>query len=435
MRVTGPSKRELPTPMLSNAVISGAKPREKAFKLADGGGLYLLVTPAGSRWWRLRFRVRGTEKMLSLGTFPDVSLKLARERRDQARRDLANGIDPGAKRRTEKMASGNTFEAIAREWFDKFSPSWAPGYSSKVIRRLEICVFPWMGSMPIAQIKAPDLLACLRRVEARGKLGTAHRALQVCGRVFRYAVATGRAERDPSGDLRGALPPKQEKHHASFTDPRSLAGLLRAIDAYDGSNVVRSALRLAPLVFVRPGELRAAEWKEFNLGAGEWRIGAERMKMRVQHIVPLSRQAVAILREMEPVTGAGRFVFPSPRSDTRPLSDNGMLAALRRMGFERGVLTVHGFRSTASTLLNEQGWNPDAIERQLAHSERDGVRAAYNYAEYLPERRKMMQAWADYIDSLKVDAQSTRLPQGKSDERQEATDSRDMRAEAGWAHG
>src|ERR1700733_3357935 len=420
MRVTGPAKRQLPTPMLSNAVISGAKPREKAFKLADGGGLYLLVTPAGSRWWRLRFRVRGTEKMLSLGTFPDVSLKLARERQDQARRDLANGVDPSAKRRTEKMASGNTFEAIAREWFDKFSPSWAPGYSSKVIRRLEICVFPWIGKMPISQIKAPDLLSCLRRVEARGKLGTAHRALQVCGRVFRYAVATGRAERDPSGDLRGALPPKQEKHHASFTDPTSLAGLLRAIDVYDGSNVVRHALRLAPMVFVRPGELRAAEWKEFNLEAGEWRIGAERMKMRVQHIVPLSRQAVAILREMEPVTGTGRFVFPSPRTAKRPLSDNGMLAALRRMGFEQGVLTVHGFRSTASTLLNEQGWHPDAIERQLAHSERDGVRAAYNYAEYLPERRKMMQAWADYIDSLKVDAQSTRLPQGKSDERQDA---------------
>jgi integrase len=388
--------------MLTNAVISGSKPREKPFKLADGGGLYLLVTPAGNRWWRLRFRVRGKEQMLSLGIFPDVSLKEARERRDQARRDLAKGIDPSAKRRTEKMASGDTFEAIAREWFDRFSPNWAVGYSSKVIRRLEICVFPWIGSMPISQIKAPDLLACLRRVEARGKLGTAHRALQVCGRVFRYAVATGRAERDPSGDLRGALPPKQEKHHASFTDPKSLAGLLCAIDSYDGSTVVRSALRLAPLVFVRPGELRAAEWKEFNLDAGEWRIGAERMKMRVQHIVPLSRQAVAILREMEPVTGAGRFVFPSPRTAKRPLSDNGMLAALRRMGFEQGVLTVHGFRSTASTLLNEQGWHPDAIERQLAHSERDGVRAAYNYAEYLPERRKMMQAWSDYIDTLKA---------------------------------
>jgi integrase len=388
--------------MLTNAVISGSKPREKPFKLSDGDGLFLLVTPAGKRWWRLKFRVHGKEKLLSLGIFPDVTLKQARDRRDDARRDLANGIDPSAKRRTEKLASGDTFEAIAREWFEKFSANWVEGYSSKVIRRLEICVFPWVGAMPISQIKAPDLLACLRRVEARGKLGMAHRALQVCGRVLRYAVATGRADRDPSGDLRGALPPKQEKHHASFTDPNSLAGLLRAIDAYDGSVVVRSALRLAPMVFVRPGELRAAEWKEFNLYTGEWCIGAERMKMRAQHIVPLSRQAVAILRELEPETGAGRFVFPSPRTTKRPLSDNGMLAALRRMGFEQSVLTVHGFRSTASTLLNEQGWHPDAIERQLAHSERDGVRAAYNYAEYLPERRKMMQAWSDYLDTLKA---------------------------------
>jgi len=388
--------------MLSNAAISGVKPREKPFKLTDGGGLYLLVTPAGKRWWRLKFRVHGREKLLSLGIFPDVSLKEARDRRDDARRDLAKGIDPSVKRRAEKLAGGNTFEAVAREWFEKFSPHWVEGYSSKVMRRLEICAIPWIGSMPISQIKAPDLLACLRRVEARGKLGTAHRALQVCGQVFRYAVATGRAERDPSADLRGALPPKSEKHHASFTDPSSLAGLLRAIDAYDGSTVVRSALRLAPMVFVRPGELRAAEWKEFDLNADEWRIGAERMKMRVQHIVPLSRQAVAVLRELEPVTGAGRFVFPSPRTPMRPLSDNGMLAALRRMGFEQGTLTVHGFRSTASTLLNEQGWNPDAIERQLAHSERDGVRAAYNYAEYLPERRKMMQSWSDYLDTLRV---------------------------------
>jgi integrase len=388
--------------MLTNAVISASKPREKPFKMSDGGGLYLLVNPSGSRWWRFKFRVHGKENLLSLGVFPEVPLREARELRDEARRDLRKGIDPAAKRRTARMAGGETFKAIAQEWFDKFSPNWVQSYSSKVIRRLEICVFPWIGKMPISQIKAPDLLSCLRRVEARGKLGTAHRALQVCGRVFRYAVATGRAERDPSGDLKGALPPKQEKHHASFTDPTSLAGLLRAIDAYDGSAVVRNALRLAPMVFVRPVELRAAEWKELNLDGGEWRIGAERMKMRVQHIVPLSRQAVAILREMHPVTGAGRFVFPSPRTEQRPLSDNGMLAALRRMGFERGVLTVHGFRSTASTLLNEQGWNPDAIERQLAHSERDGVRAAYNYAEYLPERRKMMQFWSDYLNNLRA---------------------------------
>jgi hypothetical protein len=227
--------------MLTNAVISGAKAREIPFKLSDGGGLYLLVNPSGSRWWRFKFRVHGKENLLSLGVFPEVPLREARELRDEARRDLRKGIDPAAKRRTARMAGGETFKAIAQEWFDKFSPNWTQSYSSKVIRRLEICVFPWIGKMPISQIKAPDLLSCLRRVEARGKLGTAHRALQVCGRVFRYAVATGRAERDPCGDLRGALPPKQEKHHASFTDPASLAGLLRAIDAYDGSAVVRNA--------------------------------------------------------------------------------------------------------------------------------------------------------------------------------------------------
>ncbi len=388
--------------MLTNAVISGDKTARKALQIGRWRGPVLAGHPGRQPLVAIAVRVHGKEQMLSLGVFPEVSLKEARERRDQARRDLAKGIDPSAKRRTEKLASGDTFEAIAREWFEKFSPNWAPGYSSKVIRRLEICVFPWIGSMPIAQIKAPDLLACLRRVEARGKLGTAHRALQVCGRVFRYAVATGRAERDPSGTCEGRCRRNRRSITRRLPIPGASPDYCGRSMSMKAREVVRSALRLAPLVFVRPGELRAAEWKEFNLDAGEWRIGAERMKMRVQHIVPLSRQAIAILREIEPVTGAGRFVFPSPRTDKRPLSDNGMLAALRRMGYEQGVLTVHGFRSTASTLLNEQGWNRDAIERQLAHSERDGVRAAYNYAEYLPERRKMMQAWADYLDTLKA---------------------------------
>jgi len=293
---------------------------------------------------------------------------------------------------------------VAREWFEKFSKSGVPGHADKIIRRLELYIFPWIGNRSISKIEAPDILACVRRVEARGNLETAHRALQNCGRVFRYAVATGRASRDPSGDLRGALPAADEKHLASFTDPKKFAQLLRALDSYEGSIIVRCALRLAPLVFVRPGELRAAEWKEFNLDESEWRIRAERMKMRLQHIVPLSRQAVEIMREMQPLTGDGQFVFPSARSSKRPLSDNGLLAALRRMVFEQGTLTVHGFRSTASTLLNEQGWNRDAIERQLAHGERDAVRAAYNDAEHLPERRKMMQAWADYIDRLKTGA-------------------------------
>ncbi len=399
--------------MLSDTAIKATKSRDKAYKLYDQRGLFLMVMPNGGRWWRLKYRVDGKEKLLSLGTYPDVSLKQARERRDAARRQLADGIDPGAKRRAEEEAATNTFEAISREWFEKFSRNWAPGHSEKIIRRLELYLFPFIGAKPIAKIAAQEILACLRRLEGDGHLETAHRALQNCSRVFRYAVATGRAERDPAADLRGAIPPAAEKHLASYTDPRKIGELLRAIDSYDGSPVVRCALRLAPLVFVRPGELRAAEWSEFNFEACEWRIAAGRMKMRQQHIVPLSTQAIAVLREIEPITGEGRFVFPSPRSNLRPLSDNALLSALRRMGFEQGAVTVHGFRSTASTLLNEQGWHRDAIERQLAHGERDAVRAAYNYAEHLPERRKMMQSWADTLDSLRSGATVITLPSTK----------------------
>jgi integrase len=390
--------------MLTETAIKAAKPREKPYKLYDDRGLYMLLSPAGGRWWRLKYRIEGKEKLLSLGVYPDVSLKQARDRRDAARKHVADHIDPGAKRRAEKAAAVDSFEAVAREWFEKFSKNWAASHSDKIIRRLELYIFPWIGDRSISKIEAPEILACLRRVEAKGNFETAHRALQNCGRVFRYAVATGRASRDPSSDLRGALAPADEKHLASFTDPRRFAELLRAIDSYEGSIIVRSALRLAPLVFVRPGELRAAEWTEIQFDNREWRIRAERMKMRQLHIVPLSNQAIKILREIQPLTGDGRFVFQSARSNKRPLSDNGLLAALRRMGFEQGTVTVHGFRSTASTLLNEQGWNRDAIERQLAHGERDAVRAVYNYAEHLPERRKMMQAWADYLDTLKAGA-------------------------------
>lgn len=387
--------------MLTHATIKAAKPRATPYKVFDEHGLFLMVTPVDQRYWRLKYRFEGREKLLALGVYPEVTLREARDKRDDARRLLRNGVDPGAKRRAEQSAAGDSFEAIAREWFERFSAKWAPGHSGKLIRRLELYIFPWIGTRPIAKIEAPEILACLRRIEAKGNLESAHRALQVCGRVFRYAVATGRAQRDPSGDLRGALPPADEKHLASVTDPKSFGALLRAIDSYEGSIVVRAALRLAPLVFVRPGELRAAEWTEIDFEAREWRIRAERMKMRQQHIVPLSDQAIAILREIKPLTGETPFVFPTPRSNKRPLSDNGLLAALRRMGYEQGTVTVHGFRSTASTLLNEQGWNRDAIERQLAHGERDAVRAAYNYAEHLPERRRMMQAWADYLDKLR----------------------------------
>ena len=391
--------------MLTDLSIKAAKPRDKPYKLTDQQGLFLLITPSGRKWWRLKYRYEGKEKLLAFGVYPEVSLRDARDMREDSRRLLRRQVDPGAKRRAERVAPGDSFEAIAREWFERFSPRWAPGHSNKLIRRLELYIFPWIGERAVSKIEAPDLLACLRRIEAKGNLESAHRALQVCGRVFRYAVATGRATRDPSGDLRGALPPADKNHLASVTDPKEFGDLLRAIDSYEGSIVVRCALRLAPLVFVRPGELRAAEWAEINFDTSEWRIRAERMKMRQQHVVPLSHQAIGILREIQPLTGNGRFVFPSARSAKRPLSDNALLAALRRMGFEQGSVTVHGFRSTASTNLNEQGWNRGAIERQLAHGERDAVRAAYNYAEHLPERRKMMQAWADYLEVLRAGAE------------------------------
>lgn len=386
---------------LTDTNVRNAKPPQRPTKLFDGHGLYLLLNPDGSRWWRLKYRIEGREKLLSLGVYPEVSLRQARERRDEAKRLIADGIDPSAKRKAEKLSQADSFEAVAREWFEKHSPSWAAGHADKIIRRLERDIFPWIGKRPVGSISAIELLTCLRRIERRGALETAHRALQNCGRVFRYAVATGRAERDPTADLRGALPPTTQEHHASITEPAAVGELLRAMDGYRGNAETQLALQLAPLVFVRPGELRKAEWAEFDLDGAEWRIPAERMKMNAQHIVPLSRQALSILLQLKALTGKYRFVFPSVRSPERPMSENTVNAALRRLGYTNDQMTGHGFRSMASTLLNEQGWHRDSIERQLAHGERDKVRAAYNYAEHLPERRKMMQAWGDYLDVLK----------------------------------
>ena len=389
--------------MLTDTAIRNTRPKDKPFKLSDENGLYLLVNPNGSRWWRFRYRVSGKEKLLSFGVYPEVTLKEAREKRDNSRKMLRDGIDPSmAKKAQKESASGaDTFETIAREWFEKFSSTWTPSHGERIIRRLERDIFPWIGKRSIREVNAPDLLSVLRRIEERGALETAHRASQNCGQVFRYAIATGRAERDPSGDLRGAIPPTKKTHHASITDPKEIGALLRAIDGYEGGLIVRAALKLAPLVFVRPGELRKAEWKEIDWDKSEWIIPAERMKMREKHIVPLSRQSLEILREIQPFTGEGKYIFPSPRTWERPMSDNAILSALRRMGYTGDQMTGHGFRSMASTLLNEQGWNRDAIERQLAHAERDEIRAAYNYAQYLVERRKMMQSWADYLDGLK----------------------------------
>ncbi|MGH8151866.1 MAG: tyrosine-type recombinase/integrase [Rhodanobacteraceae bacterium] len=390
--------------MLTPSAVANAKAAAKPYRLSDERAMFLLVQPDGSRWWRWTYRRPGTKKRntLSLGTFPDVSLKQARTRRDEARKLLADGIDPGDKRKAEQAAGAETFEAVAREWFAKFSTRWAASHADKIIRRLERDVFPWIGSKPIATMTAPDVLAVLRRIESRGAVETAHRAHQNCGQVFRYAVATGRAQGDVTRDLRGSLTPWKPGHFASMTDPDKVGGLLRAIYAFTGTLQVACALKLAPLVFVRPGELRHAEWAEFNLDAAEWNIPADKMKMREPHLVPLSTQAVAILRDLWPLTGAGRFVFPGTRDRKKPLSNMAMNAAFKRMGFDGQTFTAHGFRAMARTILDERlGFRPDYIEHQLAHAVKDANGRAYNRTSFLPERRKMMQTWADYLDALR----------------------------------
>lgn len=391
---------------LTDVKVKNRKPGEKQIKLFDGGGLYLLVPPGGGKYWRLKYRIDGREKVLALGTYPEVSLADAREKRNAARKQLKNGIDPGeAKKAARAMRVDdptNSFEAIAREWHNKFAPRLSPGHAEAKLRRLEADVFPTLGTRPVDDIKAPDLLRVLRRIESRGALEMAHRVRGLCGEVFRYAVATGRAERDPSRDLKGALPPSEKRHLAAITDPKEVGPLLRAIDGYEGSSIVKWALQLAPLVFVRPGELRQAEWTEIDLDTADWTIPAERMKTRQPHLVPLSAQAIAILREAQALTGAGKYVFPSHRSNSRPMSNNAVLAALRRMGYEKGTMTGHGFRAMARTILEEVlQVRPEIIEHQLVHAVRDPLGRAYNRTTYLSERQKMMQLWADYLDNLK----------------------------------
>jgi integrase len=393
---------------LTDTAIRNAKPGAKPFKLFDERGLFLIVTPAGGKWWRFRYKFDDKEKLLSLGVYPDVVLKDARVRRDAARKLLAEGIDPGENRKVQKSAkqdrAANSFEVVAREWFAKFAPTWAPTHSDKIIRRLERDVFPWLGGRPVAEVTAPELLAVIRRIESRGALDTAHRAYQNCGQVFRYAVATGRAVRDPSGDLRGALPPAKHENFASITEPAKVGELLRAIDAFRGTFAVKCALLLAPLLFVRPGELRRAEWSGFDLDTAEWRYTVT--KTKTEHVVPLSRQALAILNELHDLTGQGQFVFPG-RDPHKPMSDAAVNAALRRMGYDtKTEITGHGFRAMARTILDEVlGFRPDLIEHQLAHAVRDPNGRAYNRTAHLPERRKMMQAWADYLDGLKAGAE------------------------------
>ena len=386
---------------LSEVTIRAAKPRERPYKVYDEKGLYLLVKPGGGRLWRFKFVHGGVEKLLSLGIYPDVPLKLARERRDEARKQVAAHVDPALKRRVERSARAHIFSAVAEEWLQTKKDSLSESTWNRDRDQLVKLVGPYLGNRPIAEIEAPELLAVLKRLEKKGVLDTAHRVRAVCGRVFRYAIATGRATRDISADLKGALAPKGTQSYAAITDPNKVGQLLRAIEDYDGQSTTQAALKLASYLFVRPGELRGAEWPEFDLERCEWRIPAERMKMREAHVVPLARQALEVLCELQTRTGEGRFVFPAIGKRDRPLSENTLNAALRRLGYSKDEMTAHGFRSIASTLLNEQGWHPDLIELQLAHKERNKVRAAYNRAQRLDERRKMMQAWADYVDGLR----------------------------------
>lgn len=384
---------------LTDTAIKNAKPQATPIKIRDGGGLYLLINPNGSRWWRFDYRFGGKRKTLSMGVYPDVPLKLARERRQEARTQLAAGADPGAQRKAE-----NTFEALAREWMATRGKEWTASYAGKTQSALERHAFPAVGAKPITEITAPDLLLLLRAIESRGTVDMAHRVQQHCGAIFRYAISTGRAISDPVPSLRGALSTVKQEHYAALTDPAEYAELLRAIDNYRGEAVTKAAMQLLALTFQRTKEVRFAEWSHFDFDAALWRIPAEIMKMREAHIVPLSRQAIEVLKRLQALTGEGRLVFPSSISRERPISENTVVYALARMGY-KGRMTGHGFRSVASTLLNEQGYRHDVIERQLAHAEKNAVRAAYNRAEYLPERKKMMQEWADYLDKLKAGAE------------------------------
>jgi len=393
---------------LSDTGVRNAKPTEKARKIADEKGLYLLVLPSGSKLWRMDYRFQGKRKTLSFGGYPDTGLALARQKRDDARRLLAQGIDPSAEAKAKKDAleksANNTFEAVATEWMKTKGAGWTDSYASKTRSALERHVFPSLGKKPITEIAAPDLLGLLRAIEKRGTVDMAHRIQQHCGAIFRYAIATGKAVADPVPSLRGALATVDQTHYAAITEPLEFAALLRDIDGYRGEAVTKAAMQMMALTFQRTKEIRFAEWSQIDVSAALWRIPAEIMKMREAHVVPLSAQVLKIIEELRPLTGHGRLLFPSAVSKERPISENTITYALARMGY-KGRMTGHGFRSAASTILNEQGYRHDVIERQLAHGERNQVRAAYNRAEYLPERKVMMQEWADYLDKLKAGAE------------------------------
>lgn len=389
---------------LTDVQLKKAKCSEKNQKLFDAKGLFLFLTPAGGKLWRMKYRFAGKEKLLALGSYPETSLKEAREKCEQARRLLKDAVDPSENRKAVKNSvknrTTNSFEVIAREWYQKFEPSWVPDHANRIIRRLEKDVFPWLGKIPIDEIEPLHLLEVMRRIENRGALETAHRALTNCGQVFNYAIQTGRTKFNVPQSLKGALPPVKENHHAAILEPEKIGELLNAIDGYAGQFIVKCALRLAPLVFVRPGELRHAEWKDIDLETAEWRFIVS--KTRKPLIVPLSRQAVAILREIQPLTGTGNYVFPCTRSPSYAMSNNAVLSALRRMGYSSAEMTGNGFRAMARTLLDEKlRCRPDLIEHQLGHAVQSPLGRAYNRTSYLEERKEMMQKWADYLDLLR----------------------------------
>lgn len=400
---------------LTDTQIKGAKPESKPRKLADEKGLYLLLQPTGGKLWRLKYRFEGKEKLLALGAYPEVGLKEARARREEARKLLAEGIDPGAQRKAQKAASearaANSFEVIGREWLEKWRSTVEPAQYTKALARAEKNIYPWLGGRPIAEITPPEVLAVLRRIDERGARYSAHKVKSEISQVFRFAVATGRAERDPCPDLRGAIPPAKGENFAAITNPKEAGELLRAIDAFRGTHIVKSALLLAPLLFVRPGELRKAEWAEFDLVKAEWNIPAERMKGRQPHLVPLSLQAVRILEDLQPLTGRWAHVFAG-RDPKKPMSDAAVNAALRRMGYDtKTEITGHGFRAMARTILHEElHFKPEVIEHQLAHRVPDALGSAYNRTKFIKDRREMMQRWADYLDKLKAGAEVVDLP-------------------------
>lgn len=387
--------------------VKQAKPREKPYKLSDGKGLYLLIQPSGAKYWRLKYRFGGKEKVLALGVYPESSLTQARMACEDARRNLANDIDPGLKRRiakiTQHQAAANTFKAVALEWFGQKMGNKSFSHSDRTRRLLENDLYPQLGHRPINDIEPPELLAVLRKVESRGAVDMAHRAKQTAGLVFRYAVATGRAERDPSADLTGALKDRKKKHYAAISDPKAVGPLLVAIDGFQGTPVVKTALQLSPILFQRPGEIRHMEWAEINWEASRWDIPASKMKMGADHIVPLPTQAKTLLEELQRLTGRGKYVFPSARGGSRPLSDNGVRTALRTLGYDNDTMTPHGFRAMARTILDEVlNYRVDWIEHQLAHAVRDANGRAYNRTAHLEGRKEMMQGWADYLEKLKA---------------------------------